>query len=102
MKSAVDNGESEHVCKTLRELFLAQINLLVMSRHAKGHILEKTRHFERAIREYRAGKKMVEIHLGQGHQFFAMLSSAMGGARLKAKTMGENSEIKNHIRKKVT
>jgi hypothetical protein len=73
-----------------------------MSRHAKGTILEKTRHYERAIREYRAGKKMVEIHLGQGHQFFAMLSSAMGGARLRAKTMGENSEVKNHIRKKVT
>jgi len=72
-----------------------------MSRHAKGTILEKTRHFERAIREYRAGKKMVEIHLGTQHQYYALLSSAMGGARLKAKTMTDNSEVKQHIRKKV-
>ena len=73
-----------------------------MSRHAKGTILEKTRNYERAIREYRAGKKMVEIHLGSQHQFFNMLSSAMGGARLRAKTMSDQSEVKQHIKRKIT
>ncbi len=72
-----------------------------MARNAKGNILEKTRNFDRAIREYKAAQKMVEVHLGTQHQFYAMMSSAMGGAKLKMKTMAGNASVKEHIRNKV-
>ena len=77
---------SEAEIKELEEKFLEQIAISINSRHTRGQILEKTRNYERAVREYRAGVKLVEIHFGTQHHLWGLMTNAMSAAHLKNKT----------------
>jgi hypothetical protein len=65
--------EDPNITADLKERLLTQMSLMVMCRHAKGNVLEKTHQIDKAISEYKIGFKMAQTHFGNSHNLVEML-----------------------------